>query len=104
VVEDNGFGLGGIGNQPGDGIRTFLRANDNVIRDNRVQGNAGSGILISAGSERNRIISNVATDNASVSTPSNPRFDLHDLALEGCGTNKWKGNTFGTAFPDCTKG
>jgi len=104
LVEDNGFGLGGIGNQPGDGIRVGFGV-DNVIRGNRVQGNAANGILIGAGSKGNRIISNVATDNNRVPQPGRSRFDLQDLSQQqGCGTNVYRGNTFGTAFPDCTKG
>lgn len=100
TVTANGFGL--LGARPGDGIRTFLRANENTIRNNEVHGNAGSGILIANGSLSNQILTNNSTDNARQPT-SGARFDLHDLN-PACDANTWSGNVYGTAFPVCTTG
>jgi len=81
VIEDNtvmanGFGL--LAARPGDGIRTFLRANDTTIRNNQVHDNAGSGILIANGSLSNEILTNTSTGNARQAA-AGTRFDLHDL-------------------------
>ena len=104
VIEDNtitanGFAL--LAARPGDGIRTFLRANDTVIRNNVVTDNAGSGILIGSGSLSNEILTNTATGNARQASATSPRYDLHD-ANPNCDANVWSGNVFGTAFPACT--
>lgn len=101
TVTANGFGL--LGARPGDGIRTFLRANNTVIRNNLVKDNAGSGILIGSGSLTNQILTNTSTGNARQAAANSPRYDLHDLN-PGCDANAWTGNVFGTAFPLCTTG
>lgn len=101
TVTANGFGF--LGARPGDGIRTFLRANDNVIRNNHVHDNAGSGILIGAGSLNNDILTNTVTGNARQAAATSPRYDLHDLNPD-CDNNRWSGNVFDTAFPACTAG
>lgn len=99
TVSANGFGL--LAARPGDGIRTFLRANENVIRNNRVHDNAGSGILIAEGSLSNQILTNTSTGNARQAAAASPRYDLHDLN-PACDANVWSGNTYGSAFPACT--
>jgi hypothetical protein len=98
VVTGNGFGL--LAARPGDGIRTFLRANLNVIRNNTVTDNAGAGILIPNGSLSNTIVGNVALRNARQATAANPRFDLQD-GNTACDNNTWSGNTFETANQAC---
>ena len=101
LVVANGFGI--LGARPGEGITTFLRANDNTIRGNTVRDNAGSGILIGSGSLNNTIRSNVATGNGRRASAARPRFDLHDLNVD-CDNNVWRANLAGTAFPSCTTG
>jgi parallel beta-helix repeat protein len=98
TVTANGFGF--LGARPGDGIRTFLRANDTTIANNAVHDNAGSGILIAEGSLNNEILTNTSTGNARQATAAAPRFDLHDLN-PACDANVWFGNVFGTANPAC---
>lgn len=100
TVTANGFGF--LGARPGDGIRTFLRANNTVIRNNQVHDNAGNGILIGSGSLNNEIVRNVATGNAR-QAPAGTAFDLQDLN-PSCDANRWARNTYGTAFPACTTG
>lgn len=101
TVSANGFGI--LGARPGDGIRTFLRANGNTIQNNVVQDNAGSGILVPNGSLNNQILTNTSTGNARQTTPaSGPRFDLHDGNLTPpCDANVWSGNVYGTANQAC---
>lgn len=105
VIEDNTVtanGFGFLGARPGDGIRTFLRANSNVIRNNVVTDNAGSGILIPSGSLSNQILTNTSLGNARQAA-AGTRFDLHDANLDPpCDANVWSGNTFGTANQACT--
>ena len=98
-VTANGYGL--LGARPGDGIRTFLRANGTIIRNNLVTDNAGSGILI--GSMTNQILNNIATGNARQAAATSPRFDLHDTNVN-CDANVWSGNMYGTANQACTTG
>jgi len=103
TVSANGFGL--LGARPGEGIRTFLRANGTIIRNNVVQDNAGSGILIGSGSLSNAIVTNTSTGNARQATTSSPRYDLHDAnTTPPCDANVWSGNVFGTANQACTTG
>lgn len=104
IIEDNtvtanGFGL--LLARPGDGIRTFLRANSTIIRNNVVRDNAGSGILI--GSLNNQIVTNTSLGNARQAAAASPRFDLHDTNA-ACDANVWSGNVFGTANQACTTG
>lgn len=99
TVVANGFGSVAAGVRPGEGIRTFLRANSTTIQGNNVQDNAGSGILIASGSLNNTIVSNTATGNAREAAPGS-RFDLHDLN-DACDNNVWLNNVFGTANQAC---
>lgn len=105
IIEDNTVtanGFGFLGARPGDGIRTFLRADSTVVRNNMVTDNAGSGILISNGSLSNEIITNTATANARQAAAGSS-FDLNDLNLSPpCDANVWSGNVFGTANQACT--
>jgi len=101
IVENKVFGngYGFLAARPGEGIRTFLRANDNDIIGNTVTDNAGSGILIASGSLDNEILGNTATGNARRAAAS-PRYDLHDFNVN-CDNNRWRRNIYGTAFPVC---
>lgn len=99
TVTANGFGL--LGARPGDGIRTFLRGNETIIRNNIVQDNAGSGILI--GSLSNQILTNTSTGNGRQASAASPRFDLHDVN-PNCDANTWSDNVYGTANQACTTG
>ncbi len=100
TVTANGFGF--LGARPGDGIRTFLRANETKITNNFVHDNAGSGILIGRGSLSNDILGNTSTGNA-IQAAAGTRFDLHDLNVDPpCDANVWTGNVYGTANQVCT--
>ncbi len=78
---------------------------NNVVEDNRVTGNGANGIFV--GNDGNRIVNNFAVGN----NPRNSggRFDLRDSGRPSvgdppkCGNNIWLGNTYGTAFPSCTR-
>ena len=105
VIEDNTVGSNGfalLGARPGDGIRTFARANRTIIRNNQVHSNAGSGILISNLSLSNQILTNTSTGNARQASDGT-RFDLHDLN-PACDANMWSANVYGTANQACTTG
>lgn len=88
----------------GDGVVLFggeplaAGANQNLVEANTVIGNAANGIRVEA--RNNRIIKNRTSDNGSAAL--GPAFDLYDLN-EGCDNNVWRGNTFETAFPACTR-
>lgn len=103
TVVSNGFGLLAV--RPGDGIRLFLRANNNTVRNNHVRDNAGSGILLQfssglqTGALNNSITGNTAQGNGRASTA---RFDLEDQN-PNCDNNVWSGNTFGTASQACVE-
>ncbi|HEX8769660.1 MAG TPA: right-handed parallel beta-helix repeat-containing protein, partial [Acidimicrobiales bacterium] len=105
VIEDNTVtanGFGFLGARPGDGIRTFLRADSNTIRNNDVHDNAGSGLLIGSGSLKNQILTNTSTGNARRAT-AGTRFDLQDdNTSPPCDANFWSGNVYGTANQTCT--
>ena len=102
TVVSNGFGL--LAARPGDGIRLFIRANSNTVRNNVVSDNAGSGILLqfntnlATGASSNTITGNTASGNARASAA---RFDLEDQNPL-CDSNTWLANTFGTANQPCT--
>lgn len=98
TVTANGFGF--LAARPGDGIRTFLRANLTTIRNNHVHNNAGNGINVTSGSVGNDILTNASTGNARQSA-AGTAFDLKD-GNENCDGNVWSGNVFGTASPACT--
>jgi hypothetical protein len=42
---------------------------------------------------RNKIVANTVSGSGSI--------DL--LSGDGCGSNKWRGNTYGSSAPDCVK-
>lgn len=114
VIEENtvtGNGFGHLAARPGDGIRLFPRANDNVVRNNHVHDNAGNGIIVarvltSTGVEiaatGNDILGNVATGNVRQANAATT-FDLLDQN-PGCDANVWSGNVYGTASPACAAG
>jgi parallel beta-helix repeat protein len=70
----------------------LVSADENAIRANQLSGNA-VGILVETGAEANALTGNRAEGNTG--------SDLLD-GNPGCDDNKWRGNTFDTAFPeDC---
>lgn len=97
-VEANGFGF--LDARPGDGIRTFLRANETSIRNNKVHSNAGSGIRVDSVS--NQILANDARGNVKYAPATGSAFDLYDRNPD-CDSNIWSANLYLTASPDCTK-
>lgn len=102
TITGNGFTSLLATHRRGDGIRAFLRANNNVIQSNEVTGNAGYGIIIQG--QSNQIVSNTATGNDQAADPNLARHtDLRDTNTN-CDNNSWRGNTFGTADPACTTG
>jgi parallel beta-helix repeat protein len=67
----------------------------NTLRDNTATGNGTRGIDVDG--TKNKITGNTASGN--IGGP-----DAIDVAgPSGCRRNKWRGNTFGTRFPDCLK-
>lgn len=98
VVEDNGFHM--ALHRKGDGIRVFSTGDFNRVEDNDVFDNAASGIRVD--SQHNEIVGNRTGRNA-LNTGGRDAYDLHDTNAD-CDANTWSGNTFGTAFPDCTTG
>ena len=102
TVNANGFGL--LAARPGDGIRLFIRADDNIVQNNTVNGNAGHGIFAqystsqSRGAQSNDFFSNAALNNNRAGRAST--FDLTDQNPT-CDGNVWVSNTFGTANQAC---
>lgn len=135
VVEGNdvdGNGFHDKTHRKGDGVRTFLGANDTLVQTNSVFDNAASGIRVD--SQSNDILNNqtggndaaadvtvnggdlvvvegsvravlvVNGETTEVDPGPAPAYDLFDTNPGNtCDANVWSGNTFGTAFPDCTK-
>ncbi|MGH9151569.1 MAG: right-handed parallel beta-helix repeat-containing protein [Acidimicrobiales bacterium] len=102
TITANGFTSALATHRRGDGIRAFLRANNNLIQSNQVTGNAGYGIIIQG--QDNDIVGNTATGNDQAADPNLGRHtDLKDTNAN-CDNNSWRGNTFGTADPACTTG
>ena len=100
----------------GSGILLFNRALGNGVSYNYVTGNSDNGIVAQGpvgavpGAQQNRFVGNTAFGNAALPplTPvpggpfGGPTFDLQDRN-GNCTFNQWYANTYGTAFPDCTK-
>lgn len=105
-IEDNG--VDGT-SRFGDGIHVFGRpdvpdfpfnADRTLIELNRVFHNGGNGIVID--SRSNHILNNMTGRNG---TQDPGAVDLLDSNIDpDCDANAWRGNTFDTAIPDCTKG
>jgi parallel beta-helix repeat protein len=103
LIEGNGFH--DKGHRKGDGIVLFGSpanpaiggADNTLVTDNDVLGNAASGIRVA--SRNNTISSNTAQGNAAWPGLSNV-FDLNDLNAN-CDNNVWLGNVFGTASSAC---
>jgi parallel beta-helix repeat protein len=62
----------------------------NKVQGNTVAGNGGVGITVHGA--RNRIVGNTVTGSGA---------GVDVLSADGCGSNKWRGNTYGTSAPDC---
>jgi len=112
-LENNGFidaQLDRADQLPGSGIRmvdivdngvdgpSTRIATRNIVYGNRIVNNAAGGILVS--SQRNNLLDNFAFGNL---------LDLIDISggdfnpgVPPCDHNVWFGNSYGTAFPDCT--
>jgi len=83
---------------PGMDVSDFFPPTRELVANNTVVGNAGSGITV--GSSSNRILNNRALGNAS--NTFDAFFDLQDISIENdCDANVWGSNTFGTADPAC---
>lgn len=95
VITGNGFH--GMGNAKGDGILVSSGADNALVFENEVTGNAASGIRF--GASAGRILFNTATGN--VMYPGIVgAFDLVDES-PSCGDNEWAGNIFGSANQTC---
>ncbi|CAN5237558.1 hypothetical protein BH18ACT4_BH18ACT4_06840 [soil metagenome] len=105
TVLDNGFGF--LAARPGHGIILFIRANDNIVRDNEVHDNAGNGILaqfnvtLNEGAVNNLIEGNDARGNTLAAKPR-AAYDLLDQNPQ-CDNNIWRNNLYLTAFPTCVR-
>jgi parallel beta-helix repeat protein len=64
----------------------------NKVQRNTIAGNGGVGITVHGA--RNRIVGNTVSG-------SGAGVDL--LSADGCGSNKWRGNTYGASEPDCVR-
>ena len=62
----------------------------NKVQHNTVDGNGGVGITVHGA--RNRIVGNTVSG-------SGAGVDLY--GADGCGSNKWRGNSYGASAPDC---
>jgi len=113
IVDGNGFGdpLNPDPYNSGDGIHVvgitppghdssdFFPPTREIVADNIVTDNAGSGIAV--GSSNNTIRRNRVLGNGSAFPDF--FFDLHDISLNNdCDSNVWAGNTYTTADPACT--
>lgn len=113
VVEKNDVRRNGAHDQvhrQGDGIAVFNRATGNVIEKNSVFDNGANGIFLRGpvgpggsipGATRNQVLDNHTGNNGPIPGPGGPRYDLRDNN-PGCDANRWFGNTYLTAFPECT--
>lgn len=100
VVTGNGLAKGTF---PGNGLgvqhlQFALPGTQDLIRDNQVHGNGGSGIFVS--SQNNRILDNDAANNHAVAGLEGD--DLHDDNPD-CDTNVWLRNVWGSGgfSPPC---
>jgi hypothetical protein len=114
VVERNlihGNGFFRTAARRGNGITLFRGNADNLIRNNRITGNADSGIWVQGpaganpGSVGNEILDNYVVGNVALPSLVNanfaPHFDLNDRNPD-CDANVWFGNRYRTANPPCT--
>lgn len=95
----------------GDGIAVFNEADRNLIEENRVFDNGANGIFLRGavtiqgvlipGALNNDILNNQTGNNGPIPGPGGPRYDLRDNNPD-CDNNTWFGNTYLTAFPECT--
>lgn len=113
VVRQNDVRLNGDHDQvhrQGDGIAVFNRATGNLVEENRVFDNGANGIFLRGpigpggiipGATNNRVLNNFTGNNGPIPGPGGPRYDLRDNN-PACDNNTWFGNTYLTAFPECT--
>ena len=113
VVEKNDIRRNGFHTQvhrQGDGIAVFNRSTDNLIEKNTVFDNAANGIFLRGpagatgqipGATNNEILKNKTGNNGPLPGPGGFRYDLRD-GNPNCDANRWFGNTYLTAFPECT--
>ena len=96
----------------GDGIAVFNQADRNLIQENHVFDNGANGIFLRGpvtfsngttipGARSNRVLDNQTGNNGPVPGPGGARYDLRDNNPD-CDENIWFGNTYLTAFPECT--
>ena len=96
----------------GDGIAVFNRAQRNRIEQNRVFDNGANGIFLRGpittgtgvvipGATNNEVLYNQTGNNGPIPGPGGARYDLRDNNPD-CDQNRWFGNTYLTAFPECT--
>ena len=113
VVEKNDIRRNGAHDQAhrqGDGIAVFNRSTGNLIEKNTVFDNGANGIFLRGpagptgqvpGATNNQILKNKTGNNGPIPGPGGARYDLRDNN-PGCDANRWFGNTYLTAFPECT--
>jgi len=114
TVRNNQVAANGSGQVPGtldrdgDGIAVF--GNRNAVEANIVLRNAGNGISVRysttragapSGGLENRILRNRTAGNDAKANHVTA-YDLVDTTPQ-CDANVWSGNTFGSAFPGCTR-
>lgn len=111
-ISDNGFGNApGEPAPPGRGImiRKFglpAGSSTNItVADNRITGNASTGIWVFGFNRGNRFVNNYVVGNAVRCTApcvSGQERDLFNGPPANCAGQTWYGNTYGTASPPCT--
>ncbi len=115
VVEKNDIRRNGAHDQvhrQGDGIAVFNRSTGNLIEKNTVYDNGANGIFlrgpivrpngsIIVGATNNQVLNNKTGNNGPIPGPGGARYDLRDNN-PACDANRWYGNTYVTAFPECT--
>ena len=115
VVRQNDVRRNGAHDQihrQGDGIAVFNRATGNLVEENRVFDNGANGIFLRGpittgsgavipGATNNDVLNNFTGNNGPIPGPGGARYDLRDNN-PNCDENTWFGNTYLTAFPECT--
>ena len=115
VVERNDIRRNGAHDQvhrQGDGIAVFNRSSGNLIEKNTVFDNGANGIFLRGpitsrsgaiipGATSNEVLNNKTGNNGPIPGPGGARYDLRDNNPD-CDANRWFGNTYLTAFPECT--
>ena len=115
VVQKNDIRRNGAHDQAhrqGDGIAVFNRSSGNLIEKNDVFDNGANGIFLRGpiqrpngtvipGATNNEVLNNRTGNNGPIPGPGGFRYDLRDNN-PGCDANRWFGNTYLTAFPECT--